>query len=112
LRAYPGDDDSGAMSSYYVWGKLGLFPNAGQDVYLLNGPAFASMTVRRPGREALRVRRTGKGDYVAGVKLNGVALTRSWLRQADIDGPCLLEFTMSETPTAWARDAEPPPSLP
>ena len=38
LRGYPGDDDSGAMSSYYIWAKLGLFPNAGQDLYYLNGP--------------------------------------------------------------------------
>jgi putative alpha-1,2-mannosidase len=61
LTGYPGDDDSGAMSSYYVWGKLGLFPNAGQDIYFLNGPAFASMAVRRPDRAPLRVRRAGAG---------------------------------------------------
>jgi putative alpha-1,2-mannosidase len=46
------------------------------------------------------------------VRLNGRALTRSWVREAELDGPCLLEFTMSETPTAWARDAELAPSLP
>ena len=31
LTGYPGNDDSGAMSSWYVFNTLGLFPNAGQD---------------------------------------------------------------------------------
>lgn len=34
LRGLPGDDDAGAMSSWYVFGAMGIFPNAGQDVYL------------------------------------------------------------------------------
>ena len=32
---YPGDEDSGAMSSWYVFSQLGFFPVAGQDVYLI-----------------------------------------------------------------------------
>jgi predicted alpha-1,2-mannosidase len=111
LKGYPGDDDSGAMSSYYVWAKLGLFPNAGQDIYFINGPAFEHAVVNRPGQGALEVTRQGKGIYVASVKLNGKTLTQSWLRHADLNGKAKLEFVMSETPTEWATKSAPPPSL-
>ena len=43
----PGNDDSGGLSSWYVWASLGLFPLAGQSLFLVNAPAF--------GRSALRV---------------------------------------------------------
>ncbi|MES3025441.1 MAG: GH92 family glycosyl hydrolase [Pseudomonadota bacterium] len=112
LKGYPGDDDSGAMSSYYIWGKLGLFPNAGQDVYFLNGPAFERMDVARPGKPTLEVTRSGSGIYVAAVALDGKAHARSWLRHAELDGTRRLHFTMSPTPTAWASASTPPPSLP
>ncbi len=112
LRGYPGDDDSGAMSSYYVWSKIGLFPNAGQDFYYLNGPAFDKITVRRPGGAPLEISRTGAGIYVASVKLNGKTLDRSWIQHAELNGAAKLDFTMSETPTKWAQTGEAPPSLP
>lgn len=112
LKGYPGDDDSGAMSSYYVWAKLGLFPNAGQDVYFLNGPAFERMTVRRPGKPALQVSRSGSGMYVAAVTLDGKPHDRSWLRHAELDRTRKLHFRMSQTPTAWGTASAPPPSMP
>lgn len=112
LRGYPGDDDSGAMSSYYVWGRLGLFPNAGQEIYFLNGPAFERASVRRPGQGPLVIRRSGKGIYVAAARLNGKPLQRSWVRHAELAGKATLEFRMSETPTAWAAKTPAPPSLP
>jgi len=112
LKGYPGDDDSGAMSSYYIWGRLGLFPNAGQDIYFLNGPAFEQVRLRRPGDGELRVQRHGKGPYIAAVTLNGRPLARSWLRHAELRGPVTLDFQMSETRTDWATQSAPPPSLP
>ena len=111
LRGYPGDDDSGAMSSYFVWVKLGLFPNAGQDIYYLTGPVFERVVVQRPEDGPLEITRTGKGDYVQSAMLNGKPLERSWLRHGELQGNAKLAFTMSETPTAWARQGPPPPSL-
>ena len=34
----PGNDDSGAMSSWFAFHMLGLYPNAGQSYYLLHAP--------------------------------------------------------------------------
>ena len=42
----PGNDDSGGLSAWYVWASLGLFPVAGQSLFLVNTPAFARSTLR------------------------------------------------------------------
>ena len=36
----PGNDDSGAMSSWLIFSTLGVFPVAGQDVYLISTPSI------------------------------------------------------------------------
>src|SRR5918994_1741355 len=47
----PGNDDSGGLSSWYVWASLGLFPVAGQSLYLVNAPSFARARLDLGGRE-------------------------------------------------------------
>ncbi|MEM1211994.1 MAG: glycoside hydrolase domain-containing protein [Planctomycetota bacterium] len=44
----PGNDDSGAISSWYVWSAIGLFPVAGQDLILLSVPLFPEITLQLP----------------------------------------------------------------
>jgi putative alpha-1,2-mannosidase len=118
LQGYPGDDDSGAMSAYYIWASLGIFPNAGQDIYSLNGPLFDRIVVNRPDEGTLTITRSGQGDYVASVTLNGKPLDRAWLHHRELTGDTALHFTMSVTPTKWGTkmlphsDATPPTSLP
>ncbi|CAG8546785.1 14345_t:CDS:10, partial [Dentiscutata heterogama] len=41
----PGNDDSGAMGSWYAFNVLGLFPIAGTDIYLINSPQFETITI-------------------------------------------------------------------
>ena len=54
----PGNDDSGGLSSWYVWASLGLFPVAGQSLFLVNAPSFDRST--HPGhRRRLRHRDRG-----------------------------------------------------
>ncbi len=40
----PGNDDSSAMGSFYVFNRLGFFPVAAQDVYLIGSPSFTRST--------------------------------------------------------------------
>lgn len=42
----PGNDDSGAMSSWLAFHMMGLYPNAGQPYYLLNVPMLQEYTFR------------------------------------------------------------------
>ena len=57
----------------------------------------------------LEITRSGRGDYIAAVTLNGKPFDRSWVRHGELKGNTVLAFTMSETPTSWGTQ-QPPPS--
>jgi predicted alpha-1,2-mannosidase len=103
-EAYPGPDDSGAMAAWYVFGCLGLFPNAGQDLYLLHAPQFASAVIHLADGRDLEIRRHGDGPVIGSARWNGQPLDRSWLRHTEIAGGGVLEFEMGEQAGAWGRD--------
>lgn len=46
-----GNNDSGGLSSCYVWNAIGLFPVSGQPVMLIGSPIFDSVTMRLPRAE-------------------------------------------------------------
>ncbi len=50
----PGNDDSGAMSSWLVWNMLGLYPVAGQNLYLVSSPLIKSYSIELPNGKILR----------------------------------------------------------
>ncbi len=54
----PGNDDSGGLSSWYVWASLGLFPVAGQNIFLVNAPSWRYSSLRVAGGR-LEIETTG-----------------------------------------------------
>ena len=58
----PGNDDGGAMSSWLVFHEMGLYPNAGQDYYLLNVPLLDAYTLTLPNGRTLRVSKRSGGS--------------------------------------------------
>ncbi len=53
----PGNDDSGAMSSWLIFSTLGLFPVAGQDVYLISTPSIPDASLYSRQRQKTPHRR-------------------------------------------------------
>jgi len=111
-KGLPGNDDSGAMSSWYAFGQIGIYPNAGQDVYLIGSPAYPRTTLHLEGGKQFVIEarnRSAKAIYVAAATLNGKPLDRSWLHHSEIVSGGKLILSMSETPAHWAEH-NPPPS--
>ncbi len=109
----PGNDDSGAMSSWYAFGQMGIFPNAGQDIYLIGSPSFEETTIHLAGNkdftiEAINVSADNK--YVIAAKLNGKPLDRAWLHHKEIAAGGRLTLTMGRAPSHWAEENPPPSS--
>jgi len=48
----PGNDDSGAMSSWLDFHFMGLYPNAGQSYYLVTTPFFKQVTIHQENGKA------------------------------------------------------------
>ena len=52
----PGNNDTGGLSSCYVWNTLGLFPAAGLDFVMLGSPGLDAADVRMASGQTLRIR--------------------------------------------------------
>ena len=110
----PGNDDSGAMSSWFAFGQMGIFPNAGQDIYLIGSPAYRQTTLHLAGGKdfIIEARNLSAANiYVTAATLNGKPLDRAWLRHREIAAGGRLVLTMSNTPGHWA-EGDLPPSTP
>ncbi|GAB2915283.1 GH92 family glycosyl hydrolase [Paraburkholderia jirisanensis] len=109
----PGNDDSGAMSSWLIFQMLGIYPNAGQDVYLISTPSFPEAEIDMPSGKVFRiVAKNLDGErlnrYVQSATLNGKPLDNAWFRHAQIADGGTLELTMGSTPTDWGTRVPPP----
>jgi predicted alpha-1,2-mannosidase len=113
----PGNDDLGAMSSWYVWTAVGLFPGLpGRAELLVTSPSFPHVEIHRGNGVTLRVDAPGADSlaYVSGLRVGGEATTRSWLPASFVAEGGALRFTLAEAPdTIWGRGAgDAPPSFP
>jgi len=111
----PGNDDSGAMSSWLIFQTLGIYPVAGQDIYLISAPSVPDASLSLANGKKLRLiaknlDRSGLNHYVQSVTLNGSELPNAWLRHDQIKDGATLVFTMGSAPTNWGQST-PPPSM-
>jgi predicted alpha-1,2-mannosidase len=106
----PGNDDAGAMSSWYVWASIGLYPNAGQDYYYVGSPLFRRVRITvGEGRffiiEASQA--SSANRYIQSATLNGRRLERAWLTHSEIMGGGTLKLDLGPSPSIWGRNERP-----
>lgn len=107
------NDDSGAMSAWYALAQIGLYPNAGQDIYLIGSPTIPETTIHLANGKDFRIvarNVSATNKYVVGAELNGKPLGRAWLRHREIVNGGELILMMAARASRWAADGEPPPS--
>ncbi len=80
----PGNDDSGAMSSWLAFHMMGLYPNAGQSYYLLHAPLIPEWTMQLSNGKSLHATVKGKGTHFEKVTLNGKLLSDARLEHAEL----------------------------
>ena len=97
-----GNDDSGQMSAWYIFGKLGFYPVCpGTPQYVIGSPGFARITLALPGGRSFVVKSVDNGEdqvYVASARLNGRSYDRLYLDHGDIVAGGTIEFRMSDRP--------------
>jgi predicted alpha-1,2-mannosidase len=109
----PGNDDSGAMSSWYVFGAMGIFPNAGQDVYLIGHPSLPEVVLHLAQGKTFAIEAKNlspMNSYIVAATLNGQPLDRAWFRHEDVVTGGRLVLTMAAKPGSWPS-GDAPPSL-
>ncbi|KAL2876921.1 hypothetical protein SGCOL_007749 [Colletotrichum sp. CLE4] len=112
----PGNDDSGAMGAFLAFSVMGLFPVAGQNVYLITPPFFEEVSVKSPvtGKNAT-IKCVGfdaayKNIYVQSAKLDGEAYNKSWIGHELFSQGKTLELTLGDKESDWgkSKEARPP----
>ena len=109
LKGYPGNDDSGAMSSWYIFSSLGFFPNAGQDIYYLVGPLFTKSSISLGDNKTISIEALNASKanlYIQSCTINGVEWTKSWFSHSDIKDGAIIKFVMGSNPSSWAKADE------
>ncbi len=107
----PGNDDSGAMSSWLAFHMMGLYPNAGQPYYLLNTPLIKETTLQLEEGKSFKITTknlSDKNKYIKSALLNGKPFNQAWILHEDIvkGGELILE--MDSKPSAWGTTILPP----
>jgi putative alpha-1,2-mannosidase len=100
-KGYSGNDDSGAMSSWYMFSAMGFFPNAGQDLYYLNGPLFKNVVIKMGNGKSLTILAPNASQtniYIKSVTINGKKWTKPWFNHKDIQNGGTIVFEMTDKP--------------
>ncbi|HKI87690.1 MAG TPA: glycoside hydrolase domain-containing protein, partial [Draconibacterium sp.] len=108
---YPGNEDSGAMSSWYCWNSMGIFPIAGQDIFLIGSPTFqkVSFAVRGNTFEIITKNNSLNNIYIQSATLNGKPYNKPYLHFEDLEKGGQIVFEMGKNPSDWGAN-QPPPS--
>ncbi len=106
----PGNDDSGAMSSWYAWNCIGLCPLAGQEIYLIGSPVFdrVSFPVRGNTFRVITRNNSLNNIYVQSALLNGESHDKPFIEFEDLERGGELILEMGDIPSEWGSGQRPP----
>ncbi|GAB2594536.1 GH92 family glycosyl hydrolase [Streptomyces capparidis] len=112
-QGYPGDEDNGEMSAWYVFSALGFYPLVmGAPEYAVGSPLFTRATVHLENGRDLVIeapRNSARNVYVQGLRVNGERWDSTALPHDLLARGGTLTFDMGPRPSAWGtgEDAGP-----
>jgi predicted alpha-1,2-mannosidase len=111
----PGADDMGAMSSWYVWSELGLYPETpGTSTLVLGSPVFPQAVIHLAGGRTITINAPNAAadtPYIHDLQLNGQDWPKTYLTGSQYLHGAALSFGLATTPdTSWGSqpNAAPP----
>ncbi len=115
--AFPGMDDQGSTSSWYVMSALGFYPvDPSSPNYILGSPLFDEATIHMGNGHDFTLtahNNSAQNLYIQSATLNGKSWNKPWFSHADIASGGKLILTMGPTPNkSWgSAPADAPPSM-
>jgi predicted alpha-1,2-mannosidase len=104
----PGNDDLGAMSSWYVWAALGLYPSTpGTPILTVNTPLFDRVVIEFPAGKFIRISAPGASGpnrmkYIKSLHVDGRPTNQTYLPESIIQTGGDLAFSLSPRPNkSW-----------
>lgn len=108
-QGYPGDEDNGEMSAWWLWAAAGLYPlHPGSGELAITTPLLGELSLDRGPAGRLSVRADHpEHRFVAGLRINGEPWDAVTVPLARLQGDVALEFTLSAHPTRWGSGSRP-----
>ena len=101
-KGFPGDEDQGGMSSWYVLSALGIYAVCpGTDEYVIGSPLFRKATITLENGNLFVIEAEGNSPenyYIQSGTLNGRELDKNYIRYSDIVDGGTLRFEMGPRP--------------
>lgn len=101
-RGYPGDEDQGGMSSWYILNALGIYSVCpGTDEYVIGSPLFPKVTITMEDGKKFVIEANNNSKenvYIQSATLNGSSLSKNYITYNDIVNGGILRFEMSNQP--------------
>jgi predicted alpha-1,2-mannosidase len=113
----PGDDDSGAMSAWYIFTALGLYPEIpGIGGVTVLSPLFPKAKLHLPNGKPITIEASHASRdarYVQSMEVNGRPNSKLWLTVDELRKGAALKFVMGDSPNKnWGNSpADAPPSF-
>jgi len=115
----PGNDDLGAMASWYVWAALGLYPSTpGTTTLSVSAPIFDRAIISLPAGRSIRISAPGASGprhlpYISGLSVDGQPTDRPWTPESMVRTGGDLMFSLAAHPDkAWgSAESSAPPSF-
>ncbi len=99
---YPGDEDNGQLSAWYVLSALGFYPvTPGNPSYVLGAPLFKKATLSFSNGNRFVIEapdNSSENVYVDKVELNGNRYENNWISHEDIMDGGTMKFYMNNKP--------------
>jgi len=112
-----GDEDGGAMSSWYVLNAMGLYPECpGRSIFDIGSPIFDEVTINLGNGKVFIIEAknvSAQNKYIQSATLNGKPYNRPWINHSDIVRGGKLVFQMGSRPNkSWGSSPDvAPPSM-
>lgn len=106
---FPGMDDQGSTSSWYVLSAMGFYPvDPSTPDYIIGSPIFDRVRLRLGNGKVLEIVARNNSDankYIQSATLNGKPWNKPWFSHADVVNGATLVLTMGPEPNKnWGSD--------
>ncbi|MGJ6980955.1 GH92 family glycosyl hydrolase [Aestuariimicrobium soli] len=108
-QGYPGDEDNGEMSAWWLFAAFGFYPlQVGSGEFVITAPLFERMAFTRDNGRRIEVRATGvEHRYIQSVRVNGLDWHEVTLPVSLFENDVTIEVELGPEPSTWARESRP-----
>ena len=109
-QGYPGDEDNGEMSAWWLFSAAGFYPlRMGSPEYVIGAPRFERMNIRLDNGKQLQINApkvSERNRYVQSLRVNGEPWDRLTLPHELLAQGAVLDFRMGPSPSNWASSPQ------